>query len=233
MINNLVTLKAVVEEYMLISERPEINWAKLKTLALRAYQDLCAEILPQGKVIVKSTMDSNFAIDFPADLRELNAVYIPDITGELFALSYNPKITPTYTGVNRDSDNNEGLDVPHPGGWYFSSTGGVNLAGYYTLDWENRRILFVNVDQSDVILDYLSTGIQDAESAYVPSETIGAIHAYIAYKSIIYKPGSNKNDVMLYKEELKREKQKLRMMKFNFENYKDWVLKTVTPSIQR
>jgi hypothetical protein len=235
MINALVTFKNIVEEFRLKSKIPEIEWANLKMLAIRAYQDLCrVSSLPQARVVVKSTMDANYIIDLPSDLEELNAVYVPDNNGKFFPLSKDNRIVSTVTGtppsISRDEDAGEGVDIYDPGGYYFSATGGVNIAGYYTVDWQpaNRRILFTNVETSDVILDYLSSGVSDTETAYIPGQAIGAIHAYMAYYYNLYRNDVPANKLMVYKDELRIEKQKLRNMRFNIVDFEDWILRTLS-----
>lgn len=233
-----ITLKDIVEEFRLISKLPKIEYANLKQIAIRGYQRLVFLIIPQGKVVGKYTMDSNKILALPADLVELNAVYIPDAYGQFWPLSKNKKIVSTVSsGPIRDpsSPNYEGVDVPDPNGRYYSATGGVNISGYYTIDWapENRRILFVNVDQSEVVLDYLSTGVEDVESAYVPTQAAEAIQAYMAFRYYSFRPDTPANRIELYKDILKSEERKLRNMKFNFEDFKQHILRNLSPSILR
>lgn len=233
----LVSLKDVTEEYFLKSKLPRIEYALIKQLAIRAYQDIVYTILPEARIVEKYDMDANEVLALPDDLVELNAVYMALDNGEMWPLSKNNKITRTFTGGDRDpeSPNYEGVDVDHPGGSFYSATGGVNTEGYYTIDWNptNRRIIFVNVSQSEIILDYVSTGIEDVESAYVPNHAIAAIHAFIAKHYHTYAPNVPANKIVLYNEELKREKQKLRNMKFNLEDFYQSIVKTMAGSIQR
>jgi hypothetical protein len=232
----VVALKDVTEEFFLKSKLPRIEYANIKQLAIRAYQDLVFTIIPQGRVIVKSTMNANEYIAMPSDLVELNNVYIPGEDGQFWPLSKNRKIISTLSAGdirNPDSPDYEGVDVPHPGGRWYQATGGVNLDGYYIDDFPNRRILFVNVDQSEVVLDYLSTGVDTTETAHVPVQVIGAMHAHMAYNFYAYQPNVPLSRLGVYSENLRRERQKVRNMRFNLEDFYQSILKTMSPSILR
>jgi hypothetical protein len=141
----------------------------------------------------------------------------------------------TTDGTIRDPEKPyyEGVDIPHPGGTAYSATGGVNLKGYYIEDFANRRILFVNVDQSEIVLDYLSTGVPDAEEANVPVQAVDTIHAYMAKNYYAYQMTTPANRIELYNEMLKREEQKLRNMKFNLQDFLESIRRTMVGSIQR
>jgi len=268
----LIELKNIVEEFRLKSKLPQVEYANLKQLAIRGYQRLSWMILPQGRVVVKTVMNSGNMLAMPDDLVELNGVHIADQNGQLWTLSKNRKITPTVTdigvfygedipgvtppdgeaitgiedmvsedtddsldGVIRDPDDPyyEGVDVPHPGGSGYQATGGVNLCGYYIEDFTNRRILFANAEQSEVVLDYLSTNIDDAGDTKVPIQALEAIHAYMAREYYSYLLTTPANRIALYDERLKREEQKLRNMRFNMNDFLDSVRRTMVGSIQR
>ena len=193
-VNALITIRDIVEEFMLFSQLAEIDYAAIKQLAIRGYQRLAWLIIPNGVVVVKDTMDSNNIIDMPSDCVEINAIYIPDIQGEFWPLTQRKTMVSTVSaGPTRDPDSPhyEGLDMQNPGGVHYAATGGVNTEGYFYIDEPNRRILFTNVDQSEVVLDYLSSGIEDTESAYVPTEATEAIHNYIASRFYKYRPGTS------------------------------------------
>jgi hypothetical protein len=233
MIDQLISLQDTIREFMLKTKIPEIEWANLRMLGIRAYQDLCYDVLPNSRIIKELYIDSNAMIDSSdiQDLVELNAVYVKGGDGLLHPLSKNNKITPTLTAGDRNPDYNEGLDIPNPGGAYFSSVGGVNIEGYYVFDEVNRRILFTNIDpNSEVVLDYLSTAV-NSSNFYIPSHITGAIHAYIGYKYYLY--NENRGMALMFKEELRSEKARLRTIKFNIQDYKDWVLRTINPLILR
>lgn len=232
----LITLKDIVEEFRLKSKLPKIEYANLKQIAIRGYQRLVFLIIPQGRVVEKYTMDSNKILALPDDLVELNAVYVPDAYGEFWPLSKNNNMVSTVSAGptrNPDSPHYEGVDTPDPGGRYYSATGGVNLVGYYIIDWPNRRILFTNIDQSEVVLDYLSTGVDDLETAYVPTQATEAIHAYMAFQYYSFQPKVPTNKIELYRDILKGEEKKLKGMKFNFEDFKQHILRNLSPSILR
>jgi len=229
MVDQLIYLQDTIREFMLKTKIPEIEWANIRMLGIRAYQDLCYDILPNALITKEIYIDSNSMIESSdiQDLVKLNAVYIKGDNGLLKPLSKNNKITPTLTGGNREESENEGLDIPHPGGNYFSAVGGVNIEGYYTFDEVNRRILFVNIDPySQVVLSYLSTAVSSS-NFYVPSHIVGAIHAYIGYKYYLY--SENRGMALMFKEELRTEKARLRIINFNIQDYKDWVLRTINP----
>lgn len=237
-IDALVTLRDVVEEFRLKSKLPNIEYSNLKQLAIRGYQRLVFMIIPQGRVVGKFSMDANNVLALPDDLVELNAVYIPDAYGQFWPLSKNNKIVSTVSAGpvrNPESPDYEGVATTDAGGYYYAATGGVNLSGYYTIDWQpaNRRILFVNVQQSEVVLDYLSTGVDATESAYVPTQAVEAIHAYMAFSYYSYQPNTPANRIELYRDIMRREEQKLRLMKFNLEDFYQSILKTMSPSVMR
>lgn len=236
MIDEITSLQDITREFMLMSNVPEIEWPKIRLFGIRGYQNLCYDILSNSRIRLKISLDANSMINtyFPDDLVELNAIFVAGLDGLMYPLSKDNRIVPTLTGSIRDPDSGEGVDIPDPGGSYFSAIGGVNSKGYYIYDEPNRRILFTNIDPyTEVILDYMSTGINTSSinGYYVPSKAIGAIHAFIAYKYYLYE--GNNNRALLFKEELRQEKARLRIIKFNIQDYKEMVLRTISPSILR
>lgn len=231
----LATIKEISDGILMKSRLPEAEAVIIDQLTRDGYRELNIHVLSEGRVVTLETMDSNLIISFPDDLIELKDVYVPK-DNLIWSLTRNtaiPMITQTVDEVTTiPEDWGEGGDIPAGEGIWFQTRGGRNNKGYYTVDTANRRILFRNVDRSEVMLDYISTGISSTAVTYVPISAKMALENYVM-KELAAFGIVNTNLYPLYEQRFSKELAKLRMIDFNFTAFTDATYRTMVTSVQR
>jgi hypothetical protein len=102
-------------------------------------------------------------------------------------------------GINVNSDMGEGEDI-EVNNYSTKATGGYNDKGYFDIDLPNHRILIRNHNESQIILRYVSTGIEDMETTYIPVEAINYIKAELEYKLEFRNPKLTNGQKVLMKQ---------------------------------
>jgi len=231
----LATIKEISDGILFKSRLPESDGALIDQLTRDGYRELNLSVLPEGRVINLFTMNTNLIIPFPDDLIELKDIFVPK-DNQIWSLTRNkliPKITITESGSEVIPDDwGGGEDIPDGEGIYYSTKGGRNDLGYYTVDDVNRRILFRNVSRSEVMLDYVSTGINRTEETYVPVSAKAALENYVM-KELSAFDVISANRYALYESRYQKELAKLRMIAFNFTAFTDATYETICTSVQR
>lgn|SRR5512133_352973 len=186
-LSGIRTLKQVVDGLLFKSSEPKENYMRFYQMAIDAYRDLRL-FHSTDKVWLKCVPDSLNRIDFPSDMLQFVSLSVP-INGLLYTLTREDLIVPTVTGTapneTLDATDGEGVDVNK--GYYqaYWARGGVNQEGYFTVDYNNRKIILSNVDRTEVVLCYVSNGVSSTNS-YVPVTAVPAIEAYIMWKDKFY-----------------------------------------------
>ena len=113
----------------------------------------------------------------------------------------------------------------------FYAKGGVNLDGYYKIDWDNRRIVLNSVTRTEVILAYVSSGTNATGETYVPVKYEPALIAYIIWQDGRYDSKKLK-DSMYFEAQYNAE---IRMLDDgpNLQEYLDTLYSTYTMLPQR
>lgn len=231
----IVTIRSIVEGIFLTSELPEGYDIKMTQLAINGYRELNLVVLPEGRTIDKFTMDSNEIIYLTDDVIHINAVYVP-LEGQLWPLTMLESIVPTTSESGGseilDPDWGEGVDITERRA-YYAARGGDNVYGYYYPDYQRRRIIFRDVSRSEVLLDYMTSGISLTEETYVPVFAKAAIEAYVRLYLEYNKTTPNPNTIAIFRDEYERQKAICRGIKFNWVDFLDSIFRTYTASIQR
>ena len=92
--------------------------------------------------------------------------------------------------------------------------------------------MFRNVDRSQVLLDYNSSGISRTEVTYIPMSIKGALEAYVMKEMAAYGI-IPQNTFELHDRRFKEQKSILRMIDFNFTAFSDGVYETLNGSYRR
>jgi hypothetical protein len=221
---SLKTIDKVTEEILFLTGIDEKKYARVKQFVIKGYQELNLTTIPEGVRIEKFTMDANYIVYLTDEIVQVNAVYYP-IDGKLWSLTKTDKIVPTVSLLNgseyRDSTDGEGVDITLQDGSLLASTGGNNTEGYWYYDYYNRRILFTNVDRSEVLIHYTTSGISLDDETYIPSYCVDAIHHYVLWKMSMYE---RDRDAQLREENLRefnRQKSICRSIQFNLDEFLD------------
>jgi hypothetical protein len=140
------------------------------------------------------------SVSLPADFVDYVKLGIP-INGKLRVLTQHdqillPRTFEDGTPVgNTDSDN--GDVIPSNAvffsehwragqyiGGLFGLPGGVDMA-YYRIDKENRKIIFTgSVPRSEIVLEYISSGVKESGGTLVPREAVPALRTYVEWQMI-------------------------------------------------
>lgn len=231
----LATIKEISDGILFKSGIPEAKGALIDQLTRDGYRELNLNVISDGRVINLFTMDTNLIIPFPDDLIELKDVFVPR-DNQVWSLTRRtliPKITAIENGSEVVPEDWGGAeDIPDGYGTAFETKGGRNDLGYYTVDDAKRRILFRNVSRSEVMLDYVSTGISKTEETYVPVSAKAALENYVMRELSAFEVIAV-NRYSLYESRYQHELAKLRMIQFNFTAFTDATYETICTSIQR
>ena len=231
----LATIKEITDGILLKSTIPESKAVQVMQMVIDGYRELNLVVCDEGRVRELRTMDDNYIINLPDDLLKLNDIYIPYQNG-IWSLSRRediPIITDTELGAEIIPDEwGGGRDISHGQGLAFQSTGGRNYEGYYVVDTDKRRIHFRNVNRSEVMLDYNTSGISRIDVTYIPMTIKPALEAYVMMEASAYAiiPLA---EYELHRDRYERQKAILRMLDFNFTAFTDAVYKTFNGSYRR
>jgi len=203
--DNLMYLQDVVDEALLTSEKPESEYLRFHQLAVRGYIDLRIHAINEGRRIDRLTVSDINTVSFPEDFIDFIGVYVP-VNGKIWELTRDDGIVTTTTSdegtESLDSDEGEGVTIGSEYVSAYYARGGSNVKGYYTVEWDRRRIKLINVTEDTVLLVYKSSGVNASGNTYIPVQYIPAIMAYISYWDIALNPEvpvSQKQDArMLY-----------------------------------
>lgn len=212
-ITSIQTLDAVVNKALLTlpeSQRSLSNRDRFLEFAIDALRKLNLLVINEPN-IVKIEPNAVNRFDFPSDMEQFVALGVPR-NGRVYWLTRNNELIPTKTvvGIDESLDENDGEGVEQPTSQYdsFDAIGGINTQGYFTLDNKNREIIVNSTERSELLLKYISSGVNNSGTTYVSSKHIEAITAYILWKDIDYDRTAPMNMKEQYKsrfEDAKRE----------------------------
>jgi len=196
-INGLVTIQEIVNGYMFSSDLPMAVRTKVFHACVDAYKRLNMFVLDDGRRLVKLTMNSNYMVDLPMDCIKFKAIGIP-LNGKLWTYTKDEGIITTTTlsagAETLDADYGEGEDINPEYNLNYATKGGINDYGYYKVDHEKSRIVFRNVDRSEIFVEYISSGVSKTATTYIPIIAKEAIEAYIDWALIARKSGIKADD---------------------------------------
>jgi len=179
------TLKEVVKKALAQGRKPRSYYKPFFELAIDGYREIRLHHAQEGKSSQKLIPSSLDVIDFPPDFEDFIGAYIP-LDGQLHPLTRKDSIitTTSLSGVIEvlDATKGEGVDVSNPIGVGPYVKGGVNLEGYYTVEWDKRRIHFRNITAPEIILVYRTSGTMIGGQTFVPNRYIPFLIAYIIYE---------------------------------------------------
>jgi len=188
----LQTLRGIVKRALWQGRRPPEDKMRFLEWAIDGYRKLGLHTIKENIKFVKKTPNDINVITFPNDCEQYIDLYVP-VGGELWSLTRNQKIITTTTqeeAESQDSDDGEGVDIVDAQLEGFAARGGTNIHGYYNVREDQRRIYCNKLSRTEVILAYVSTGVNDTEDQfYIPKKYIPAITAYIMWQDIMYIPG--------------------------------------------
>lgn len=117
----------------------------------------------------------------------------------------------------------------------YSLGGGINQA-YFRIDKENRRIVLSGaMADTEIILEYKSTGINMTGETLIPRQAVGTIKAYIHWKRLEYDPRVSMNEKMRKEQLYGKEIEQLRHheLMFTISEYQDMLYSTMKQTPKR
>jgi len=184
----VITLRNIVKKALRKAKRPPSDYVGFFENAYEGYRELRLHHVQEGVKFYKATPDSINCVDFPEDMIDFVGIGV-HVDGKLVWLTRNDDIVITTTLVGaletQDLDAGEGVDILDTTNYLYTK-GGINLDGYYKIDWENRRIVLNSVTRTEVILAYTSSGVNVTGETYVPVKYELALVAWIIWQDSCY-----------------------------------------------
>jgi hypothetical protein len=161
--------------------------------------------------ITKVTVDTQTnTIDWPNDYIGLCYLGVPS-NGQLRTLTRDNKLITTTTLVNGqetlNSEQGEGVGPPEGQLFGYGTTGGKNDF-YYAEDERNRRFFLIGTNPANVLLGYISSGVEDKDSL-IPIRYKQCIIMYTRWKKNLREP-VNMREADYFKDLYEQECNKLR-----------------------
>lgn len=183
------TLKHIVQKALWFAKREPSDYFRFYELACDGFRELRLHHVHEGLQFVKLTQSSIGTVSFPEDFIEFRGIGVP-VNGKLVWLTRDNDIVMTTTTVDgqetQDSDDEEGVDILDSATSGFYARGGVNVDGYYNIDYQNRRIFLNSVSRTEVVLAYITSGVEIAEETYVPTKYERVLIAWIIWNDAMY-----------------------------------------------
>jgi hypothetical protein len=215
----LVTLRYIIMSTL--NRLQDYSLKQYKRYVQLAVECVSEELAPfhsgLGNEVIYLHMSAAKTVNLPADFVDWIKVGTP-VNGKLRVLTNHPGILlpRVYddTGLpvgNTDSNDTEGIsnciffsDHFRNGqfiGSLFGLPGGIDIA-YFRVDYENRQIVFSGTtERSEIVLEYISTGLKADGSSLVPRQLVSPIRNYVLWQSVENDPRVAYNE----KERRKRE----------------------------
>lgn len=223
------------------------DYSFLEQIIIEGYSELNLWHLDNIEVVYLRMSEAK-TVDLPADYVDYCKIGIP-INGKIKVLTNNenillPRKFEDGTDVGNADETVSGDDgiffIDHFRNGNFiaglyGSTGGRDQA-YYKIDRETRRIVFSgSVPRGEIVLEYISSGVNLQGSTLIPAEAIPALRAYALWQLIENDrkvPASEKErKKAAYEEEI--EALRFFQTSFTADEYKKHVWKSTKQSIKR
>lgn len=205
--SRLVTLNRITDEALALAGKPKEKHFLFFQMLTNGLRDLQ---LYHHKFTKRTllAMDSNFTVSIPGDFLSFIAIGIP-INGKLWTFTEDNELLaiattdPVYSwedSIDEKSTTNYG------------TRGGKNQ-DYFKIDWENDRIVFNSPSvRAEIILEYVSSGIDLTAETSVPVIAKMALISYILWQDGIFDTKTPYTQVEILKERYDNEIEKFRML---------------------
>ena len=205
----VISLKNVVHETLWLANKDEEHYKRFLQLALNGYRELSRFHIAEGIKTVRLIPDENFVVELPDDFIQWLRVSVA-YNGQKYSLSERNDMINTVTlsdGFENRDVYGEGEPIGVGGN---RMPGGIeNIYGYFTIDYNDRRILLLMDKLRPIYLDYVSMGI-DSDNDFIPVIAKDALQAYIMWKDAYFDRKATISDRALKKQVYDEEVSKLR-----------------------
>lgn len=201
----LITLHDATKKILLKAKKPMEDYDRLLEFVIDGYRELRLRTGNEGVKQVKLTPDDINCVHFPGDFEDFIGLAVP-INGVMWYLSPKKNMvltTSTKQGQETlDSSDGEGVGISTYVFEGYGASGGVNVEGYYAIEWDNRRIRLNANTKTEVILVYVTSGTSTDSETYIPYKYLPVIEAYVMWSDVAYVDG--RENVAMYRENLYR-----------------------------
>ena len=206
------TLKQIVKGIHFEGGYDADNWPFIGQYAINAVREIHMLHAKTRKVIKVDVDTQTNTIDWPDDYLGLCFLGIPK-NGQVWTLTRNNDIIITTSLINGQETLNplqgEGVPIKDGSTYGYGAHGGKNKF-YYTEDEVNRRIFLEGVNPKNIILGYISSGIEDKDTL-IPVKYKDIIIAYVRWKTYEREDIFNANKAQYFKNEYMEAVSKLKV----------------------
>lgn len=219
------------------------NYKRLIQIAIEGFTDLNIWHLSNVEVVFL-TMSSAKVVSLPADYINWTKVGYPD-GGFLHVITNNENVLIPGTFEDGTEVGNEDATS---GRVYFNELNGDGLfysgvfgatgvdRANFRIDKEKRVMLFTgDVPRSQIILEYVSSGVKTTGSTMVSREAVPALRTYIAWQDKLYDSRVSLSEKSFLESQHDKEVEALRYFQnaFTIEEYKQMIYQTSHQAIKR
>lgn len=210
----MITLDKIVREYLIESgSMSEHKYARMLQIAISGLRELNMDVSGIPKTVYLDLDFSTYSVNLPEDF--ISHVFIGFCeNGRMVSFGKNDAIC---TGNTYDDCGNLLISYQNTGnavleidgiyrngefiGGIFGLGGGNNANGYYKIDINSGRIFFSNINQSEILLEYLGSPQKINGEHVIHEYEAEAIKAWMYWKEIY----RDKNIAVSQKEAAKQE----------------------------
>jgi hypothetical protein len=226
--SRLYQIEQVVTRALNEARAEESDYKRFLQFAFDSIRELYRGVLKGEVNQVKVVPDSLNRIRFPQDMEEFIAIGVPH-GGKLYLLTERNDIIATYTeddegNLSLDSSDGEGVSLPTAQYESIKSIGGVNVSGYFKIDWANDDIIVNSTSRSELVLVYSTSGIVTDQIQHIPTKAAEAVVAYVLWKHYrgIARSTSDHAAAREWERHYKTEKHKLKIREgFSIQEFRD------------
>lgn len=226
--NSTVLLKNIVAETLALSGSPKSKYYVFFQTATNIVRDLNLFHLRNSKRVLVD-MDGNNTISFPSDYLGLISLGVP-INGKLWVFGKDNDLLaiattdPVYSWEDA---------IDEKSTVSFGARGGKNQ-WYFKIDEENKRFVFNGAERSEVILEYVSSGLDATAATSIPLIAKQSVVSYILWRDALMNEKTYYNRTELLRVDHEREIEKLRMLQLpSIDEIRDEVRKSYRQSPKR
>lgn len=214
------------------------HYKKYMQWAIRGYKELKLFALPIATTVRLPVNSDIYSVTMPDDFVNFVAIGIP-YNGKLWTFSEYKDLIPTTTEDcgQETQDTDFGENITQDTGEYiynYGASGGINQY-YYKKDFGNNRVLLNGSPTlTNVVLKYVSTGVNIGSQTFIPKVAEEALIAYIHWKRTQFDKSATAYDKASFKQDWITEFNKLKFVTgSDIEAMYDALYETMIPTIKR
>ena len=205
--SRFVTLGKIAAEAQVLSGKPKSKVYLFFQMITNGLRDLQLYHHKSPKRVLLD-MSASFTVDLPSDFLSFIAIGM-SINGKLHVFTEENELLAIATTdpVYDWSDSIDELSTVN-----YGTAGGKNT-DYFKIDWENNRIVFNSPEaRKEIILEYVSSGIDATAESSVPVVVKMALISYALWQDALMSEKTFYNRILILEKNYEKEVEKLRML---------------------